>query len=223
MGPNGLGAALAQNLAAQAPTLLILAGRTPSKVHTVTKAIAEEFPDVLTRVLTVDLSSFQSIKSAAREVNDYKEHNIDILVNNAGIMNIPERRLSTDGFELHLATNYLGAYLFTNSIMAKLTISGQARIVNVGSNGYVFSPFRFADYNFDGKPLPDSEKPPRELCEQYGLPWSLDYTPTTAYGQSKTAMMLFTVQLASLLKSKGVTAVCVHPGGESYIVTLSLV
>ena len=162
----------------------------------------------------MDVSSFDSVRRAAKEVIAYKEQHIDILINNAGVMNIPEHQHSTDGFEMHLATNYLGAYLFTTSIMEKLAASGKGRIVNVGSNGYVFSPFRFADYNFEGRTLPDSEKPPKELCEQYGLPWSLHYTPTIAYGQSKTAIMLFTVQLARLYKDKGVTAICVHPGGR---------
>ena len=170
----------------------------------------------------MDLSSFDSIRRAAREVDAYQEQRIDILINNAGIMNVPERQLSTDGFELHLATNYLGPFLFTTSIMDKLAFSGKGRIVNVGSNGYAFSPFRFADYNFEGRALPDKEKPPKELCEQYGIPWSLGYTPTIAYGQSKTATMLFTVQLADLFADRGVTAVCVHPGGEFYRILVEL-
>lgn len=92
---------------------------------------------------------------------------------------------------MHLATNYLGPFLFTNSIMKKLISSGTARIVNVSSNGYIFSPFRFADYNFEEKMIPESEYPPKELCKSFGLPWGLGYLPTIAYGQSKTAIMLY--------------------------------
>ena len=180
--------------------------------------IVEEYPNVSTRVLELDMSSFDSIRRAAKEVKAYPEQSIEILINNAGIMNIPERQLSTDGFELHLATNYLGTFLFTTQIIDKLAFSSKGRIVNVGSNGYFFSPFRFADYNFEGegKALPEDEQPPKELCEQFGIPWSLGYTPTIAYGQSKTATMLFTVQLAKVFGCRGLTAVCVHPGGEPY-------
>lgn len=128
-------------------------------------------------------------------------------------MNIPERTLSADGFEMHLATNYLGSFLFNNLIMDKLTANEGARIVNMSSNGYIFSPFRFADYNFEVNTLPEEEKPPKALCEVYGLPWSLGYTPTIAYGQRKTATILYSAQLSKLVGNKGVTIVCVHRGG----------
>ena len=187
-----------------------------SKIQTVAKSISEAHPNVSIRVLEMDLASLDSVRQAAREVNADKGQSIDILINNAGIMNVPDRQLSADGFELHLATNYLGHFLFTTSIMDKLAFSGMGRIVNLGSSGYAFSPFRFADYNFEGQQLPKSEQPPKELCEQFGLPWSLGYTPTIAYGQSKTAMMLFSVQLAKLYSERGVTAICVHPGGRYY-------
>ncbi|PQE30870.1 short-chain dehydrogenase protein [Rutstroemia sp. NJR-2017a WRK4] len=200
--PNGLGASLAQTLAAQSPSLLILTGRSTVKVKAVEKIIKATYPNVPIRILKLDLVSFDSVRSAAAEINAYDERSIDILINNAGVMNIPERTLSADGFEMHLATNYLGSFLFTSLIMDKLTANDGARIVNMSSNGYMFSPFRFADYNFEGDPLPEEEKPPKALC----------YLPTIAYGQSKTAIILYSVQLSKLLANKGVTVVCVHPG-----------
>ncbi|TVY73167.1 putative oxidoreductase [Lachnellula suecica] len=211
VGPNGLGATFAETLAAEAPRLLILTARSSEKVETVQKKLSNTFPGVEVRVLLLDVSSFDSIRRAAAIVNDYPE-SIDILINNAGVMNIEERTTNSDGFEMHLATNYLGAFLFTNSIMRKLVSDGGARIVNLSSSGYIFSPFRFADYNFEGKPLPESEHPPKALCEAYGLPWGLGYLPTIAYGQSKTALMLFSTQLAKSVGQKGITSVCVHPG-----------
>ena len=129
-------------------------------------------------------------------------------------MNIPSRTLSADGFEMHLATNYLGVFLFTNSIMSKLINHGGGRIVNVSSNGYMFSPFRFGDWNFEGKELPESEYLPRELCEGFGVPWGLGYLPTVAYAQSKTAVMLYSERLGKLVGEQGVTSVCVHAGGK---------
>lgn len=164
------------------------------------------------RIVKLDLANFDSIRSAVKEVASFAKQ-IDILINNAGVMNIPERQLSKDSFEMHLAVNYLGPFLLTKSLIDQSLVARDCRIVNVGSNGYYFSPFRFTDYNFDGGSLPEDEWPPKDLCEQYGLPWLLGYTPTIAYGQSKTASLLFTVQLARLYQKDGISAICVHPGG----------
>ena len=214
--PNSLGGHIAQSIAAKHPRLLILSGHTRSGVQAVTELIAETGFNVPFRILEMDLASFDSVKAAAEEVNGYDEESIDVLINNAGVTNIPRRELSRDGFELHLAINYLGPFLFTTSIMGKITPRAQGRIVNVGSDGYAFSPFRFADYNFDGdKELPDSEHPPREPCTQLGIPWTLQYSPMIAYGQSKAAVLLFTHQLAHMMISQEISVVAVHPGGQS--------
>ncbi|KAL8825155.1 MAG: hypothetical protein Q9191_004583 [Dirinaria sp. TL-2023a] len=210
--PNGLGEAFAKSVARHEPALLILTGRTVQKVEAVVAQFSVQVP---TRMVKLDVASFTSIRTGVKEIKSFAQH-IDILVNNAGVMNVPERRLSEDGFEMHLAVNHLGPFLLTTGLMPLLTASQGSRIVNVGSNGYAFSPFRFADYNFDGNPIPEAEQPSKELCKQYGLPWTLEYTPTIAYGQSKTAIMLFTVQLAKLYNNNGITAICIHPGGTAF-------
>lgn len=179
-----------------------MTGRTRSKVEVILQDIATKHPSVNIRLLELDVASFDSIDVAAAEVNAYPETSIDILINNAGVMNIRERTLSPEGFEMHLMVNYLGAFCFTNNVMGKLLSRG-GRIVNVGSSGYALSPFPFADCNFADKPLPESEEPPKALCEAYGIPWGLGYRPEIACGQSKTAMMLYSVQLCHLLNAKG--------------------
>jgi NAD(P)-dependent dehydrogenase (short-subunit alcohol dehydrogenase family) len=215
VGPNGLGAVMAHELASQSPALLILTGRNPAKVEAIIKELATAFPAVKTRALIFDISSFASIKDAAADVLTYPEPCIDILVNNAGIMNTPTRTLSKDGFEMQLAVNYLGAFLFTNSIMPKLLASSAGRVMNITSNGYALSPFRFADYNFDEEKsatLPEDQQPLKQNCEVFGVPWGLGYIPPIAYGQSKTAMILYTRELAVKFKGK-MTATCCNPGG----------
>lgn len=215
--PNGLGAALAQSLATRGPKLLVLTGRTSTKVEAVANEITSSTPGVEVRTVLFDISSFASIARAAHEINSYSEPNIDIVFNNAGVMNIPERRLSADGFEMHLATNYLGLVLFTNSIFPKIKKSAAGRIVNVVSNGYALSPFRFSDYNFDGKDdIPEDEQPSKPACEAFGIPWDLGYNPPVAYGQSKTAGIMFTRELADRLINTNATAICVQPGGEPF-------
>ena len=156
--PNGLGATIAKNLARSSPALLILTGRDIRRTDIVAKEMATEYSQVNTRILELDISSFESVTRATVEVLAYSEPGIDILFNNAGVMNVPERILSVDKVEMQLATNYLGLFLFTNTIMAKL-MRVKGRIVNIVSNGHELSPFRFSDHNFDsdGNNLPEDE------------------------------------------------------------------
>ena len=119
-----------------------------------------------------------------------------------------------DGFEMQLAVNYIGPAVFTIGVLPKLLDSKDGRVVNVVSNGYALSPFRFSDYNFEGKALPEDEQPSKDACAAFGVPWGVDYLPPVAYGQSKTAGILFTHELASRLRGQGITTVCLNPGGE---------
>ncbi|PVH91222.1 NAD(P)-binding protein [Periconia macrospinosa] len=211
VGPNGLGAALAQSIAAYTPKLLILTGRSASKVETIAKSITT--PGVEIRQVIFDFSSFSSIAKGSEEINAISGPTIDILINNAGVMNMPERRLSPDGFELHLAINYLGLALFTNNLLPKVKNSNAGRIVNVVSNAYAISPFRFSDYNFDGvENLPEDEQPSKEACEGFGIPYGFGYIPPIAYGQSKCAGVLYTRELAEKLKDTNATAFSLMPG-----------
>lgn len=217
--PKGLGGELARSLATQNPKLLILAGRSSSKVEAVARDISTT--DVKIRIVLFDISSFESIASAIKEINGFAEPSIDVVINNAGVMNLPERRLSADGFEYHLATNYLGLALFTNGILHKVRKSDSGRIVNVASNGYALSPFRFSDYNFNGvDDLPEDEQPSKETTAAFGIPFGLGYIPPVAYGQSKTAVMLYTRELADRLEGTNATALSVMPGGKQNICTL---
>ncbi|PWY77289.1 short-chain dehydrogenase [Aspergillus sclerotioniger CBS 115572] len=188
--PGGLGAEFAKVIALHRPSLIILANRDPLKAQQTAKEILVIAPDVPTRLLKLDLASQTQVRNAAQEVLAYDEH-IDVLVNNAGVMASPFS-LSEDSVESQFATNHVGHFLFTNLIMSKLVRSGKSsRVVNVSSNGHQLGPVRFHDWNFDdGK----------------------NYDAWLAYGQTKSANMLFSVSLAQKLGSKGLTAVSLHPG-----------
>ncbi|KAL8925775.1 MAG: hypothetical protein Q9208_003272 [Pyrenodesmia sp. 3 TL-2023] len=212
VGPNGLGETLCLLLASQQPARLIITGRSVDKVGASAKAIKDAHPKLEVIILKLDLASLESVGQAAEEVNRY-DGAIDILINNAGVMNVPEWQLSKDGFEMHLATNHLGPFAFTHLILPKIMASTKTpRIVNVVSNGYALSPFRFSDWNFEGKAtIPEEEQPPKETCKMFGVPWGLGYLPPVAYAQSKTAGILFTKELAKRLQGK-VAVTCLNPG-----------
>ncbi|KAM0417059.1 hypothetical protein ACHAPT_012965 [Fusarium lateritium] len=189
--PTGLGATFVEATAAANPELLILAGRTASKLEELSKIISAAHPNIKTRHLIVDLGSMDSVRKAAEEVNGWGDvPQIDVVVNNAGVMAIPYAQ-TVDGFETQFAADHLGHFLLTNLIMDKILASKSPRVVNVSSNGHSFSPVRFYDPHFSNG-------------ETYDM-WA-------AYGQAKTANMLFSLSLAQKLESRGLQAYSVHPG-----------
>ena len=189
---GGLGATFVEAIAIHQPKLLILAGRSPSKVQATVDKIKSDTAsaNVEVRMLALDLSSQEEIREAAKEVLAYPESHIDVVVNSAGTMGGPYRT-TADGIENQFGSNHVGHFLFTNLIMPKVLASKAPRIVNVSSDGHRFSGIRFDDWNFqEGK----------------------TYDQWEAYGQSKTANILFSYALAQKLGPKGLKAYSLHPG-----------
>jgi len=221
---GGIGGSTTEALAAHSPKLLILSGRSQNKVEEVVAKVKLLHPDVNCRYLHLDLSSQRSVRAAAKEVLSYSDvPQIDILINNAGVMNIPDRTVSEDGIEMQFATNHIGHFLFTNLIVGKLIASskgsakGATRIVNVSSRGVRFSPVRFSDLNFTKSvdQLPESERPDLVTMKTsfYEIDMTGAYHGMVAYGQSKTANVLFSLALTERLYSQhSIMSFGVHPG-----------
>jgi NAD(P)-dependent dehydrogenase (short-subunit alcohol dehydrogenase family) len=114
---------------------------------------------------------------------------LHLLINNAGIMFVPLRR-DTNGNESQLATNYLSVFRLTARLWGALKKADGARVINVSSLGHHFAPFNFDDPNFERR----------------------DYETLQAYGQSKTAVNLFSLELDNRSKSFGIRAYSLHPG-----------
>lgn len=210
--PGSLGGYFVQAIAKASPSCLILAARNQDKAQQTANEINTAQPTVKTRILQLDLGSFQNVRQAADQVNSWDDIPvIDVLVNNAGIM-APEYKITEDGFESQLATNHLGPFLFTNLIMKKIVASQSPRVVMVSSNGHRLNNFRFDDYNFDVSHEP--------LLNFSGLGQVTNlaqdgksYDKWYGYGQSKTANMLMTISLAEKLGVKhNLLAFSLHPG-----------
>lgn len=118
---------------------------------------------------------------------------LDFLIGNAGVMASPEDHVTINGtsVESQLATNHLGHYALANRLWPALAADGGARVVSVSSGAHHQSPIRWDDLDFatDG------------------------YDKWKAYGQSKTANVLFALQLDALGADAGVRAFSLHPGG----------
>ncbi|KDQ11789.1 hypothetical protein BOTBODRAFT_176980 [Botryobasidium botryosum FD-172 SS1] len=184
--PKSLGAEAARIIAKFGAGLVVLAGRSQEKLEQTERDIKAEVPNANIRLLILDLGSFATVRAAADEVLSYSEP-LHVLINNAAIMAV-DYALTSDGHETQFGVNHLGHFLFTARIFPKLQESGAPRIVNVSSSAHPFSPVRFDDLGFDsGK----------------------KYDRWHAYGQSKTANILFSKELAR----RGVISFSVHPGG----------
>lgn len=117
---------------------------------------------------------------------------LHLLINNAGIMWVPFRKDSR-GIESQLATNYLGQFHLITKLWLALKKANGARVVNVSSLGHQMAPFNFEDPNF----------------------FDREYETLQAYGQSKTATNLFSLELDNRAKAFNVRAYSLHPGSIS--------
>jgi NAD(P)-dependent dehydrogenase (short-subunit alcohol dehydrogenase family) len=211
--PGGLGAAFVTAIAKASPSLLILAGRSITKTSETASTLQKLYPNVQTRILELDLGSLASVHRAAEKVNSWTDvPAIDVLVNNAGIMAV-EYGLSPEGTESHFAMNHLGHFLLTNLVMGKIRRSEAPRVVNVSSDGHRLSAVRFDDVNFDVRiylPVIGAERMDGKFTNF--VQGGKTYNKWVAYGQSKTANMLFAVSLAEKLGKTGLLAFSLHPG-----------
>lgn len=219
--PGGIGGSTAVSLAAASPKLLILAGRDQSKLSETIENVKKVNPNVACKPLSLDLSSQASCKEAAKQVLEASEiPHIDLLINNAGVMNIEQRTESPDGIEMQFATNHVGHFLFTNLVYPKVAAAGGAakpgetRIINLSSRAVLYSPVRFHDYNYTKpeKDLPEEEHMAMHTRELWDEMEDKPYIPQGAYGQSKSANVLFSVGLNKRIEKDGVISVAVHPG-----------
>jgi NAD(P)-dependent dehydrogenase (short-subunit alcohol dehydrogenase family) len=139
------------------------------------------------RVAPLDLADLDSVRAFAASW----EGPLDLLVNNAGVMALAELTLNDTGLEMQFATNHVGHFALAVGLRDALAAAEGARIVSLSSRGHLRSPVVFEDLSFERR----------------------EYTPFDAYGQSKTANVLFAVGATERWADEGITANAVHPGG----------
>jgi len=172
-------------------TTRILAGAGATVIvaaRDIEKALANLKGIPNTEIQAMDLTDPGSIDTFAEKFLETGRP-LHLLVNNAGIMWVPLRRDSR-GIESQLATNYLGQFQLTARLWPALKAADGARVVNISSQGHQFSGIDFNDLNFQHR----------------------SYDTLLAYGQSKTAVNLFTMELDIRAREFNVRAYSVHPG-----------
>jgi NAD(P)-dependent dehydrogenase (short-subunit alcohol dehydrogenase family) len=185
---SGLGFASAKALAEKGATV-VLACRSEERGQEALRQMAAS-ASTEPVFLQLDLSDLASVKQFSEQFLSQFDR-LDILMNNAGIMATPYRT-TTDGFEQQIGVNHLGHFALTGRLMECLLGTPESRIVNVSS---------LAARNSQVKP--DSFREPEA------------YQPWAAYGQSKLANLMFTLELRDQLKDQDTIAIAAHPGGAA--------
>lgn len=182
---SGLGVETARALASRGARL-VLAVRHPERAAGPLGDAGIDLADHT--VGRLDLADLASVRAFADGVLATVDR-LDVLVANAGIMATP-RATTVDGFESQIGTNHLGHLVLVGRLAPLLVRSAPARVVVLASAGH-----RIADVDLDDPGFDD-----------------VPYDPWIAYGRSKTANVLFAVELDRRLRDRGVRATAVHPG-----------
>lgn len=143
--------------------------------------------DLPIEVVECDLASLRSVRACSAQLAE-RGAGFDVVIANAGVMNCPFGQ-TEDGFETHFGTNHLGHFTLVNRISPLVAESG--RIVILSSSAHQASDVNLDDPGFEWTP----------------------YDPFVAYGRSKTANVLFAVELDRRLQDRGIRATALHPGG----------
>lgn len=164
----------------------MLAGRSRQRLDSAQQQIPQE-----TDSLLVDLADLDSVRNAAEKL---PVDSLDVLMNNAGLMAPPLQR-TTDGFEMQIGTNHLGHFALTGLLLAKMPVTGGARVVTVSSAAHKMGSMGLDDLNYEHR----------------------KYSAWPAYGQSKLANLLFMAELDRRARAAGwsLKSVAAHPGFSS--------
>ncbi|MHB8233168.1 MAG: oxidoreductase [Solirubrobacteraceae bacterium] len=183
---SGIGLETARELA-RAGAHVVMACRDTTKGDAAAATIRADVSGAQVDVEALDLASLDSVRAFAGR---YPHEHLDLLINNAGVM-VPPYTKTADGFELQLGTNHLGHFALTGLLLDRLLSTPAARVVTVSSTAHKFGRINFDDLQ--------SER---------------SYVRWRAYGQSKIANLLFTLELDRRLREvhADVLAVAAHPG-----------
>ncbi|KAL3276983.1 hypothetical protein HHI36_012345 [Cryptolaemus montrouzieri] len=127
-GNEGIGFATSMLLASRGCKVIIACRRDASKKRDEIIRTTGN-PNVVTKKL--DLASLKAVRSFAEDI-EKTEDKIDILINNAGVGSL-KKKITEDGLNATMQTNFFGAFLLTHLLLEPLKSSENARIVFVSS------------------------------------------------------------------------------------------
>ena len=189
-GNSGIGYEAAKGLALAGATVII-ASRSEERGAKAVADIREAQANAEVELMLLDLASLDSVRDFATQF-EQRFGRLDLLINNAGVMMPTERLETADGFELQFGTNHLGHFALTLRLMGLLTGTPGSRVVNVSSSAQNFAGFDLEDLQWTAR----------------------SFSRMGSYAASKTANMLFTLELQRRLDEAGADTLVTacHPG-----------
>ena len=187
---SGIGLYTTLELARHGATV-VMTSRDLAKGAAARSRILSEVPSARIEVASLDLASLTSVQDFAAIQS---VHPLDLLINNAGVMAPPQRKQTSDGFELQFGTNVLGHFALTARLLSALdavTSATPPRVVTVSSIAHKRGQLNFSD-----------------------LQSTASYSPMRAYQQSKLADLMFAFELDHRLRAAGsrILSLAAHPG-----------
>lgn len=188
---SGIGQEMARGVAKRGALLTVVARNRAKADRTADELASEPGAAGRPEIVIGDLGDLASVRHAAATILD-KHDRIDVLIDNAGV-NLPRAQTSPDGFDLMMATNYLGPFLFTNLLLDAVIAATPSRIVVTGSEAH--------------------RACQRPDLARLGEPASYKALGgQLRYGQSKLMDILFATELAERLEGTGATVNSFCPG-----------
>jgi len=187
-GNSGIGFYAALELG-RAGAHVVIACRDSARAESALAQLQSQASHASFELELLDLTDLISIRLFAERYLS-TNRSLDILVNNAGIMALPQRELTSDGFEAQFGTNHLGHFALTGLLLPALKRSDSPRVVTVSSG---VANMKMAK------------------IDMHNLQSEASYEPMETYAQSKLANLAFMLELGR--RYDWLTSVAAHPGG----------
>lgn len=114
---SGVGFSMAEIMAALGAGV-IMACRNADRAEQARDLLLEAYPGARISVMALDLADLSSVEAFARQLRETSV-DVDAFVNNAGVFHQPGR-LTAEGIDLVLGTNYIGVYALTGLVLPYL-------------------------------------------------------------------------------------------------------
>ena len=195
-GSSGIGLAAACALARRGDEVVVV-GRNPDHLRRAASRVGEAGGRT-SRTYRADFAVLAEVRHVAERLRADLER-IDVFVNNAGLLAGAHRPIvgatTVDGFDLTLQVNHLAGFLLIHLLLDRLRAGAEpdtpARLITTGSLAESWGWL-------------DVDRPAAALA-RYRSRW-------LAYGASKQANLLFTVEAARRFAADGIVPTCFFPG-----------
>ncbi|WP_019988551.1 SDR family NAD(P)-dependent oxidoreductase [Rudanella lutea] len=186
----GIGKETAVGIARQPGYLVVLHGRNAARAQAAVQDVKRQSGNEAVEFMLADFSSPTEVRQLATEFAR-RYSRLDVLINNLSGVAATDQPVSTDGFEMHFARNYLASYRLTYRLLPLLKQTPGARVINTTSVAYGLARPDLNDLQ--------SERVPYRLY---------------AYLNSALFSLYFTLDLARELQPTGITVNAVGRGCE---------